>query len=137
MIIFTTPISVRFRDLDAMGHVNNSVFFTYFEEGRKTFFFEFYRIVDPTNFEFILAHMSCDYLRPVKLNSKLILQLWVKEIGKKSFNLGYKLMDISDEAIVYAKGESVQVCYDYKQSKSMEVSEELRRRLTEYQILDL
>ncbi|MBU2497282.1 MAG: thioesterase family protein, partial [Proteobacteria bacterium] len=32
-----TELAVRFRDIDAMGHVNNAVFFTYFEEGRKAF----------------------------------------------------------------------------------------------------
>ncbi len=36
--IFKTQIFVRFRDIDNMGHVNNAVFFTYFEEGRKAFF---------------------------------------------------------------------------------------------------
>ena len=37
-LLFTTPLTVRFRDLDAMGHVNNAIFFTSLEEGRKPFF---------------------------------------------------------------------------------------------------
>ena len=132
--IFTIQIDVRFRDLDAMGHVNNSVFFTYFEEGRKYFFFNFSKVSDPFDFAFILAHISCDYLRPVKLDTRLSLQMWVKEIGKKSFELCYQLVDSSDESIVYAKGESVQVCFDYEQNKSVEVSEELKKSLSKYQI---
>jgi len=38
--IFKTQIGVRFRDLDANGHVNHVVVFTYFEEGRKSFFLD-------------------------------------------------------------------------------------------------
>jgi acyl-CoA thioester hydrolase len=136
MSVFTTQIDIRFRDLDAMGHVNNAVFFTYFEEGRKRFFFDLFKVSDPSAFQFIMAHISCDYLRPINLSSDLVLQMWVKDIGKKSFNLGYKLVDASDKDMVYAKGESVQVCYDYTQSRSMEVPEELRQKLKEYQLLD-
>ena len=35
---FSTNIDVRFRDLDALGHMNNGVFFTYLEEGHKNLF---------------------------------------------------------------------------------------------------
>lgn len=136
MSVFTTQIDVRFRDIDAMGHVNHVVFFTYFEEGRKKFFFDFFKTSDPSAFPFIMAHVGCDYLRPINLGSEPVLQMWVKDIGTKSFNLGYKLVDASDENRVYAKGESVQVCYDYAQSNSMEVPEGLRQKLKEYQIPD-
>jgi acyl-CoA thioester hydrolase len=136
MSTFATQIDIRFRDVDAMGHVNNAVFFTYFEEGRKRFFFDLFKVSNPSAFPFIMAHISCDYLRPIKLSSELLLQMWVKDIGKKSFVLGYKLVDASGQDIIYARGESVQVCYDYIQSKSMEVPEELKHKLEEYQILD-
>lgn len=133
---FLTPMIVRFRDLDAMGHVNNAVYFTYFEEGRKFFFYQIYHVMDPSSFEFILAHISCDYLKPANLASALVLKIWVEEIGRKSFNLGYRLVDETDPSIVYAKAESVQVCYDYTNGKSIEVSESLKNKLVEYQILD-
>jgi acyl-CoA thioester hydrolase len=132
---FQIPVTVRFRDLDAMGHVNNAVYFTYFEEGRKYFFYHLYNVSDPSGFEFILARISCDFMKPVNLACTPVLRLWVKEIGRKSFNLGYQLMDEKDETVVYARGESVQVCYDYKTQKSMEVSEALREKLTAYQML--
>jgi acyl-CoA thioester hydrolase len=130
--IFKFPIHVRFRDIDGMGHVNNAVFFTYFEEGRIALFQTFSDSGFST-FSFILAHISCDYLRPVTLNTQLLLEIWVKEIGIKSFGLGYKLVDLSDESITYAKGESVQVCFDYGENKSIAVSAALKQKLIEYQ----
>lgn len=130
---FAMPIVVRFRDIDAMGHVNNAVFLTYFEEARKAFFFKILKTSDLTAFPFVLAHISCDYIRPVRLNTPLSLSLWVKEIGKKSFQLGYRLTDPLDESIVYAAGESVQVCFDYRLGRSMEVPAELKQKLLEYQ----
>ena len=125
-------VDVRFRDLDAMGHVNNSVFFTYFEEGRKNFSHQIFHFLDPAEFKFIMAHIQCDFLKPVKLSDRLTLQMWVLSIGSKSFGFKYKLADRSDPSMVYATGESVQVCYDYSQETSIPVPEDMRAKLSSY-----
>lgn len=130
--VFKIQINVRFRDIDGMGHVNNAVYFTYFEEGRKAFFQSISTGSDLSVFPFILAHIGCDFLSPVKLDNWLSLEMWVKEIGKKSFGLGYSLVDSTDASIIYAKGESVQVCFDYGENKSIAVPAELKRKLIEY-----
>jgi len=130
---FKTPIHVRFRDIDGMGHVNNAVFFTYFAEGRLSLFRKFSMDSDFSTFSFILAHISCDYLRPITLDTRLLLEIWVQEIGNKSFGLGYKLADFSNASIIYATGESVQVCFDYEDNKPVAVSDSLKRKLIEYQ----
>jgi len=132
--IFSTDIDVRFRDLDAMGHVNNAVFMTYFEEGRKNFSKNIFKVSDLSDFTFILAHIRCDYLKPIKFNDNITLQMWVKHIGNSSFSFGYKLIDSKDESLVYATGESVQVCYDYTADLSMAVPDMMREALFQYLI---
>ena len=132
--IFSTNIETRFSDLDALGHVNNAVFFTYFEEGRKNFSKKHFKVSDPSDFTFIMAHISCDYLKPIRFNDHITLQMWVENIGIKSFSFGYKLVDSTDESTVYATGESVQVCYDYTADQSMEVPGEMRKELSQYLI---
>ncbi|MGC8660678.1 MAG: acyl-CoA thioesterase, partial [Desulfomonilaceae bacterium] len=130
---YRTQITVRFRDLDAMGHVNNAVFFTYFEIGREAFWFD--KVsghVDKTRSYFILARISCDFMRPISFGTQLTLTLAVKNIGSKSFGYLYKLSDSVDESIEYARGESVQVCYDYSQNKSVAISPEFRAILLEF-----
>ena len=129
---FTIGIGVRFRDLDALGHVNNAVFFTYFEEGRKNFFQRYMETSASSAFNFILARISCDYIHPIKLNNLLQLQIWVVKIGNKSFTFKYRLADRLNERIVYAKGESTQVCFNYNKNKSIVVSENMYTILSEY-----
>ena len=130
--LFEIDIEVRFRDLDAMGHVNNAVYFTYFEEGRKNFSKTVFQVSNPSEFTFILAHIQCDYLKPVELGDRIKLQLWVKGVGTRSFGFGYKLVNLKDDAVVYATGESVQVCYDYTEKKSIEVPIEMKKKLIHY-----
>jgi acyl-CoA thioester hydrolase len=130
--MFTTDINVRFRDLDAMGHVNNAVFFTYFESGRVKFFHSETSRERAPGFTFILAHISCDYLKPVFFHDRLRLEMWVSHIGKKSFNFSYRLVDRANASIVYATGESVQVCFDYQQKISRPVTGKLKAFLSPY-----
>ena len=130
--LFSTNIEVRFRDLDAIGHVNNAVFFTYFEEGRKYFSKKVFEVSDISDFNFIMAYIQCDFIKPIQFNDHVILQMWVKNIGAKSFSFEYRVVDFSDEAMVYATGKSIQVCYDYEKNSSIEVPAKMRKRLTRY-----
>ena len=130
--LFSTTIEVRFRDLDAIGHVNNAVFFTYFEEGRKHFSKKVFDVSDVSDFNFIMAHIQCDFIKPIQFNDRVILQMWVKDIGTKSFSFEYRIVDFSDETKVYAAGESTQVWYDYDNNRSIEVPVEMRERMTQY-----
>ena len=134
--IFKTQVGVRFRDLDANGHVNHVVFCTYFEEARKVFFLDLLKITGSSPFPFIMARISCDYLKAINLDSKLLLQMWVSNMGTKSFSLGYKIVDLSDESVIYATGESVQVCFDYVQDKSIQMPSEFKQMLEGYYVAD-
>jgi len=127
-----TDITVRFRDIDSMGHVNNAVFLTYFEEGRKDFLESVLDVVNPKDYPFILAHINCDFLRPVKLGDRVSLQTWIGEIGEKSFRFKYQIVDKSDESITYTKGESVMVLFDYKGKKTIPIPKDFLEKISIY-----
>jgi acyl-CoA thioester hydrolase len=126
------PIPVRFRDIDAMGHVNNAVYFTYFEEGRKAFLREAFGITRPGDYPFILERTACDYLRPIRLDDQVILGVDIAGMGTKSFTFGYVLYDGRDAAVVYGKGESVMVMYDYAKAATVALDAALADVLREY-----
>lgn len=130
----STPITVRFRDIDSMGHVNNAVYFTYFEEGRKVFIHELFGLERPSDFQFILAHVRCDYVKPVKLNDLMSLQVWISDIGRKRFDMQYALTEAGNEALVYARGQSSQVFYDYQKNQSKPIPDDVRERLQAFLI---
>jgi len=125
-------IEVRSRDIDSMGHVNNAVFLTYFEEGRKTFLANVLNIVDPKDYPFILAHIDCDFLKPVKLGDSPLLEVWIGEIREKSFAFKYRIVQRSEETVVYGKGESIMVLFDYKENKSIPIPKDFLEKILAY-----
>ena len=131
---FQAPIAVRFKDIDAMGHVNNAVIFTYFEEGRKALFHAAFNASAPGGFTFVLAHAECDYLRRIRLEDALVVALGVSHIGRKSFGLTYALFDPHDHTRRFATGSSIQVCYDYQRQESILVPPRLKEVLAIYRL---
>ena len=131
---FQSRIGIRFNDIDAMGHVNNAVIFTYFEEGRKALFYDEFKKSFPGGFNFMVAHLECDYILPVRLDDRLLLNIWVSAIGTKSFKLTYALIDETDVDRIFAKGSSVQVCYDYRLGQSVPVPQMLKNALMTYHL---
>ncbi|MCF8031028.1 MAG: acyl-CoA thioesterase [Desulfohalobiaceae bacterium] len=132
MEVFSISIKVRFMDIDAMGHVNHATILSYFAEGRNEFLSGFYEQFTPQGFPFIMAHVSCDFLNPISLGTNLELKVWVSEIRDKSFKLAYKLIDRVQSEVSYAKGESVQIYYDYNQNKSAHIPTNLKKMLERY-----
>jgi acyl-CoA thioester hydrolase len=137
---FATEIQVRFRDIDSMGHVNNAVYLTYFEEGRKEFVRPLLGMTKPEDYTFILAHIECDFLKPVQISDTVSLEVWIGEIGTKRFDFLYQLLKKGvDEAewSVCANGRSVQVFFDYQQNITIPIPPDIRDKLAKYSSMNL
>ena len=110
--IFETTVEIRFADIDAMGHVNNAVYFSYFEQARMAYFKErVARIWDWNEDGVIVARNEIDYIYPVFLNDRMNSRLWVEHVGSKSFSVCYRV--VVGERLC-ASGKSVLVCFNHK-----------------------
>jgi acyl-CoA thioester hydrolase len=119
---FKLTVPVRFRDLDAIGHVNNATYFTYMEEARKEFFRQVFDCRKASDFPFILAEISCRFLKAVQMEELEVGQdIWVSHVGRKSFTFKYRLYRRDDPAWIFAEGQSVQVYYDYDTGRPVEI----------------
>lgn len=99
------PVQVRFRDLDALGHVNNAVYLTYFEVARVAYFSRLERDWVERG-HFILARAEVDFLRPIHLEDPVEVGVRVVRIGRSSFDMEYRVEVRGEEA---ARGRTVQV----------------------------
>ena len=105
-------LSVRFRDCDAMGHVNHAVYLTYLEQCRLTCWRELTGTSSP-HAPVIIARAECDYRSPAHFGDELEVRLNVAEIGRSSFTLTYEIVR-ADDARPVAAAKTVMVSYDYE-----------------------
>jgi acyl-CoA thioester hydrolase len=124
-------IEVRFRDCDALGHVNNAVYLTYLEQAR---FALWQRITGRTGVfadaspNIILARVECDYRAPARMGDRLVVRTRVSAIGRSSFTLDYEILDARTRSVV-ANARTVQVVYDYGAGRSLPIPDDIRARL--------
>jgi len=134
-------VEVRFRDTDAMGHVNNAVYLTYFELARAGY----YRAVTGRVFEtlaeteqsMIMAHARVEYWAPVFFGESVVVACRTAWVSRSSFSLEYRLTAADDSprgpGRRLADGESIQVMYDYAAGRPMRLPAAMARALEAYE----
>jgi len=125
---FELEIRPRFRDIVAMNHVNNGVYFTYMEQARRGYYLKLSNRKALQELEFILANASCDFRSPIAFGDTVLVRVWPTRIGNSSFTLRYE-MKIKEDGRLAAEGESVQVAYDYAAKKTSAIPVSFRRGL--------
>jgi acyl-CoA thioester hydrolase len=110
---------VRFRDCDALGHVNNAVYSTYLEQARIG--------VLGSLGEFILARVEIDFRAELRAGEEVEVHSRCTHIGTKSLQLEHVMQ--ADGRVV-AEARSVLVGYDYERRASVPLPEDLKRRLS-------
>lgn len=124
----STDIEPRFRDTDAMGHVNNAVYLTYLEVGRQHYWREMSPELDYRQVPFVMARVEIDFRSPVIVGERLRVLLRMTYCSRRSFGTEYEIRDLRSDRVV-ATAKSVQVCYDYERQSSMDVPASLRSGL--------
>lgn len=121
---FTTDIEIRFADIDAYGHVNNAIFFTYLETARIKLFQQYFGGFLDTSLTFLVVRAECDYRLPVTLNDRLQITIKVEQLKHSSFTFSYRLHN--GEGKDYATAGTVMVCYDPVASRPVAIPAEIR-----------
>ena len=116
---------VRFRDLDAMRHVNNVAFVALMEDARMEYWKALTRVQDLKGINFILAEVSCRYLSPAYLGETIRIGIRASKMSTRSFQFEYRMEDKASGRLI-TEGSSVQVMYDYKQKKTMPLEQRMR-----------
>ncbi len=130
----STPIKIRFRDLDAFGHVNNAVYFTFMEMARVEYFTRL-GLAKPGEFPspfFIVAEAACQFKAPIQMDTTLVVQVRVSRLGNSSFDMEYRFFDESGGAVL-ATGRTVQVTFDYTANRSVPLPEEWRAAMVQFE----
>jgi len=129
---FKVRVPVRFRDIDALEHVNHAVYFTYLEVARCEYWFAFMGERSMRAFNFIVLKAECRYHSPVVLGETLIVRMGSTHIGNTSFTLNYEISEETSGRKV-AEANTVQVMYDYTQKKPVHIPEAFRERIRRFE----
>jgi acyl-CoA thioester hydrolase len=135
-MVITLP--VQWGDEDAYQHVNNTVYFRWFESGRIAYLWKLglddlmrSQRVGP-----ILASIACDYRRPITYPDTVHVGSRVTRVGRTSMALEHVLVSAAQRAVA-AEARSTVVVFDYNANAPVPVPDSVRRALSEIEGKDL
>jgi acyl-CoA thioester hydrolase len=132
---YSIEIEVSFRDLDALGHVNNAVYLTYLETALETarikYLLDLLELKRLEALPVIMAEATCVYKSPAFFGERLTVGVGVTRFGGKSFDMAYRIE--SGDGRLVAIARTVQVMYDYDAAHTIAASEIFKAKVRAYQ----
>ena len=128
---YSITIEVSFRDLDAMGHVNNAVYLTYMETARIKFLVDLLGLKSLHELPVIMAEATCTYKSPAFFGEQLSVGVGVSRFGAKSFDMAYRIA--AGDGRLVALARTVQVMYDYAAARTIAVPEAFKNKVRAFQ----
>ncbi|SHL99918.1 acyl-CoA thioesterase [Mucilaginibacter sp. OK098] len=129
---YKTPIAIRFSDIDAVGHVNNAIYLTYFEVARLNYWREIINW-DLRKNGVIVGRSEVNYLKPITLEDEIVCYVRTTRIGNSSFDMMHLLVRITPNGEeICTTGKTVCISYDYSLNKSVSIPLREREKMIAY-----
>jgi acyl-CoA thioester hydrolase len=128
--VFELSMPLRWGDMDAFGHVNNTVYFRFMEETRISWFRQL--AIAGANVEGqgpVIVNASMEFLRQLHYPGDVIGSMSVGPPGRSSFDTRFELYRADDPATLYARGAAKCVWIDYAAAKSVQIPDLLRHAI--------
>ncbi len=124
-----TRIALRWGDMDAMGHVNNTVYFRYLEQARIELFEALGCPATPGGIGPVIINAHCSFLRQLRYPGDIEVSSWAGELGRSSFQTLHQIRRLDAPELLYAEGGAKVVWVDQRVEKSMPLPASVRELL--------
>ncbi len=130
--VYTTEIPVRWCDMDAFGHVNNSVYLSYFEVAR----IDWWQSITPNDIHLydvgpVIVTANCTFLKAIVYPETVLVKLFVGPAGRSSYDCFYQIYSQQHTDVLYAEGTTKVVWVDRQLEKSIPLPDYIRHHLPE------
>ncbi|EKD53627.1 MAG: Thioesterase superfamily protein [uncultured bacterium] len=131
-LVHSVEVEVRWGDMDAFGHVNNSVFLTYFEQARISW----WQSITPPDISFtdtgpVIINAYCVFLKAITYPETVNVKLWAGPPGRSSYENFYVISSQKEDSILYAEGSTKVVWVDRKLERSIPLPDYIKNHLPE------
>ena len=128
-LVQSSLIPIRWGDMDAYGHVNNTVYFRFMEQCRVEYLEQLGFKVRPTGAAPVIINASCTFLVPLNYPGVVDIRMYCGRPGRSSIPTHYEMRVQGDDTL-YATGDSKIVWMDVATGKSVAIPDALRTQLS-------
>jgi len=129
------PLQIRFNDVDKFGHVNNTVYFQFYDTMKTDYFASVCEGVDWEQVAIVVVKIEAEFIAQIKAGNNIAGRTRVTRIGNKSFELEQDVIDV-DKQEVKSRCTSIMVLYDLVHQQTMPFPDAWRQAIMHYDSLD-
>ena len=122
-------IPIRWGNMDAMGHVNNTIYFRYMEIVRLDWLRSLGVKLDPTVEGLVIINAFCTFHKQFEFPGDIRVKMYVSDVGRSSFESWALMERVDQPGTVYASGGATTVWVDFPKQKSLPIPDWLRTHL--------
>jgi acyl-CoA thioester hydrolase len=126
-LVHTEIMPIRWGDMDAMGHVNNTIYFRYMEQARISWFEAIGARSGVKGQGPVIVNASCTFIKQLVYPGDVEIKTYVGELGRSSLQTYLELRPSYDPQKIYAEGAAKVVWVDYAKEKSVPLPESIRQ----------
>ena len=131
------PLQIRFNDIDTLGHVNNSVYFPFFDLGKANYFNAVRgEVIDWKRADIVVANINCDFVAPVYFHENIEVRTQVERVGGKSFRMIQAIVNTDTEE-VKCLCATIMVGFDVAHGCAVPIADEWKVALNAFEGRDL
>ncbi len=128
-LVHRLRMPIRWGDMDAMGHVNNTVYFRYLEQARIAWFEALGCPPEPTGIGPVIINAHCTFLRQLRYPGDIEVSTLIGDFGRSSFQTLHQIVRVDDPATISAEGGAKVVWVDQRVEKSVPLPDAMREKL--------
>ena len=122
-------IPIRWGDMDAMGHVNNTLYFRYMEIVRIEWLHKIGGKPDPAGEGPVIVNAFCNFIKQLEYPGDVLARHYIGDLGRSSFNTYITLERTDAPGVIYAAGGAKTVWVNFPKQKSVPLPQDVRQLL--------
>ncbi|MCL2327767.1 MAG: acyl-CoA thioesterase [Bacteroidetes bacterium] len=126
------PITIRMTDLDPFGHVNNGVYYSYYDIGRFHYLSQIKEDIRWAVLDKVIVRIECDFKAPILYGDDISVETKVIEIGNRSVKMMQRIVD-NNTGNVKSTCIAILCGYDRQNNTSKEISQDFKDRVKTFE----
>jgi acyl-CoA thioester hydrolase len=129
-LVYECTIPMRWGDMDAMGHVNNTIYFRYLEIARVDWLQQFNAAPGPEGAGPVIVNAFCNFYKQLEYPGDVLVKLYASDPGRTTFETWATMEQATNPGVIYAAGGATTIWVDFPKQKAVDLPDWVREMVT-------
>ena len=129
-LVYECSIPMRWGDMDAMGHVNNTIYFRYLEIARVDWLQQFNAAPGPEGAGPVIVNAFCNFYKQLEYPGDVLVKMYTSDPGRTTFETWATMEQVANPGVIYAAGGATTIWVDFPKQKAVDLPDWVREMAT-------